>query len=155
MGFGVGRWKFRRPVVLIALLISIIWIIALYFTTAKISIPQVLLSAGVIIFIIIMLIRNKAQIEEQMPTEPDRYVNPYIPPQPGDPRFVKTFDYYCPGCLHQTNDGPGRCGECSKEMLVETVEPIPREAKLSQAISSVEERRTASPLHSPTHILIV
>lgn len=32
----------------------------------------------------------------------------------------KEFDYYCPGCLHQTNEHSKRCPQCRKQRLLKT-----------------------------------
>ena len=37
-------------------------------------------------------------------------------------RLPKEFDYYCPGCLHQTNEYSRRCPECKKQRLLKTGE---------------------------------
>jgi len=37
-------------------------------------------------------------------------------------KLPKEFDYYCPGCLHQTNEYSKRCPECKKQRLLKTEE---------------------------------
>ena len=34
--------------------------------------------------------------------------------------FRHTYDYLCPACLYQTNDGPGLCPQCKRRELMET-----------------------------------
>ena len=115
MGFLRSRWLFL-PLVIIAFLTF--RIITLGYAASTMSLT--LLMFIIIAITIFVTLRRRREIKDQMPTELDRYVDPRKPPQPGDSSFVKTFDYYCPHCLFQTNEDWGKCPECHKGMMKET-----------------------------------
>ena len=140
-------FKFRRrmftPYMLAIISVTLlVRIIGIFLKTSEVSLSLFIMLLLAICFTILMVARTRAYIKDQMPTELDRYVDPYKAykvAQPGDPDFVKTFDYYCPHCLFQTNEDWGRCPECNKGVLRETDEPTIMESKLSHAISPPRE----------------